>query len=610
MKKILVVLAALLVAGFVLCSGIAFFRAVPAEIPQSMVFQYKILSGLSIFLDILPVLVLSGFAAGCSVFFGRNSEGSLSRFSAAMFRRYKTVMILSIICVFLLTVVAEIASPAVNGKRGSIRNRRGLIDEYLRVGNSLYENGFYARAGNYARAVLALDPDSSEAENLEFLAEEKQNSSVSSGGAASVIEKKSAGHDTSVDRADVDGGRILEAYGCFVKAQEAFDSGSWFNAHYFAENGIMLSSSKDPNLGRLKEISAEAWNNLTERQNTEKSDSQKIFARKYEGYKALIGHDDLKAYYIFKELSRISDEMSRDPDVVFYLDIASARINDRYFFTDETLGLDSLESASDVYFACTYPDGSRDIFYIKGVTSVAATGNSIQYLRGLAVESVDSNGNFVREMKVPYAKVLPVSVDYIDAGTRKSYGIEDGTDEVPFVMLKSIGRDSDTGHLPEYNYADGSVGGGDEYMLLPLPFEDLVMIEKSSVNFDGMPLPSLFGFIRSAEKYGYQQQLCVQIFMNRILYPLFMLWILVFAAAFAWNSRIGLEQVFRFSWIFLFPFFFGLVFVFFSAMQFVFRMMNYIISCDVVYPFSLAAGLAVNVALLAVSSVMFLSRKV
>ena len=81
----------------------------------------------------------------------------------------------------------------------------------------------------------------------------------------------------------------------------------------------------------MKKISNSAWNNLSEYHNLEKNEDQQIFDKKYEGYLALVQKDDLKAYYLFKQLYMSSRMMQSDPDVKFYLEIAENRVNERAF---------------------------------------------------------------------------------------------------------------------------------------------------------------------------------------------------------------------------------------------------------------------------------------
>jgi hypothetical protein len=100
------------------------------------------------------------------------------------------------------------------------------------------------------------------------------------------------------------------------------------------------------------------------------------------------------------------------------VEIAENRIKEKYFFIDETFEQKRFENANDVYFAYEYRDGSKDIVYFKGLTTIEETGNSIQYLRDLSIVTVDSNGKLYRTMTVPYAKVLPVSVEALNVSIR------------------------------------------------------------------------------------------------------------------------------------------------------------------------------------------------
>ena len=84
---------------------------------------------------------------------------------------------------------------------------------------------------------------------------------------------------------------------------------------------------------------------------------KKQYEEKYEGYKALMNKDDVQAYYIFRQLSEDS-EMKHDSDVLFYYEVARERIEQKYFFIDETFELKSFETANDVYY-------SFDRFYKK-----------------------------------------------------------------------------------------------------------------------------------------------------------------------------------------------------------------------------------------------------
>ena len=607
MKKIIGILAIFLGIGLILSFVAGFVSNVPDNVPQTSVTVYKLMTGLQYFSRYLPGIAITGFVVSCSVHFGRNAEGSTERFSKAMMDRFKIVMIISIVIAFVLTLSSEVIGLVTANVKNSIVNRPKIVNEYISVGNKLFENGYYERAMSYADAALKLSPNEKKAINLKDRADVEINRARTSNIRFKLYE--SVEEAEKVDRVVIDAQQINEVYKLYQKAQEAYDNKEWFNAHYYSELGIKLATPKDPNLEELKKLSTASWNNLTEYHNLAKSEGQLTFERKYEGYLALVQKDDLKAYYIFRELYQSSREMQSDPDVVFYLEIAENRINERSFFIDETFELQSFESANDIYFSYEYADGSRDIVYFKGMTAVASTGNSIQYLRGLTVVSVDRSGEVFRTMTVPYAKVLPVSVKTLTPTTKALMGIDDSIDYVPYILLKSVGRDSpDLHNEPLYIYQNGETANTPEYLLLSIPYADFLILENSAASPEAMSLPTLFKFTHMASTYGFCNEVYGQAFMNRCFYPLWILVIFILLASFGWNNRIGPTQYFKFSWAFAFIPFILVSMLFNQLMNFLFRLMNYVLLGGFGITGGMIAGLVLYILMLVCVSVIFVSR--
>lgn len=607
MKKIIGILSIFLGIGLILCFVAGFISSVPGSVPKASVSVYKIMTSLQYFARFLPGIAITGFTVSCSVHFGRNAEGSTERFSKAMMDRFKMVMIISISIAFVLTVSYEVIGLLTTNKKNSIINRPKIVNEYINVGNKLFDNGYYERAMSYADAALKLSPNEKKAINLRDRADVEINRARTSNIRFKLYE--SVEEAEKVDRVIIDAEQINEVYKLYQKAQEAYDKKEWFNAHYYSELGIKLATPKDPNLEELKKLSTSAWNNLTEYHNLAKSKGQLVFEKKYEGYLALVQKDDLKAYYIFRELYLSSREMQSDPDVVFYLEIAENRINERSFFVDETFELKSFESANDVYFSYEFADGSRDVIYFKGMTAVASTGNSIQYLRALTVVSVDRSGEVFRTMTVPYAKVLPVSVKTLTPTTKALMGIDDSIDYVPYILLKSVSRDTpDLHNEPLYTYQNGETANTPEYLLLSIPYDDFLILENTAGSPDSMTLPALFKLTHMAEKYGFCTEVYGQSFMNRAYYPLWILVIFILLASFGWNNRIGPTQYFKFSWAFAFIPFILISMLFNQFVMFLFRLMNYVLLGGFGITGGMIAGLILYIVMLICASIMFVSR--
>ncbi len=607
MKKIIGILSIFIVIGLIVSFVMGFLSDIPATVPESSVFVYKLMCGLQNFGRYIPGVAITGFVVSCSVHFGRNPEGSTERFSKAMMDRFKIVMIISISIAFFLTICTEVLCLVTENKKTSIINHPKIVNDYINVGNKLFDNGYYERAMNYADAALKLSPNEKRAVDLRDRADVEINRARTSNIRFKLYE--SVEEAVKVDHVVIDAEQINEVYKLYEKAQIAFNKKEWFNAHYYSELGIKLATPKDPNLEELKKLSTASWNNLTEYHNLAKTEGQLLFEKKYQGYLALVQKDDLKAYYIFRELYQSSREMQSDPDVVFYLQIAENRINERSFFVDETFELKSFESANDVYFTYEYADGSQDVIYFKGMTTVASTGNSIQYLRALTILSIGRNGELFRTMTVPYAKVLPVSVKTLTPTTKALMGIDDSIDCVPYIMLKSVGRDSPEIHNePLYTYQNGEIASTPEYLLLSIPYDNFLLLEKSTATPESMSLPSLIKLVNMAEKYGFCSEVYGQALMNRLFYPLWILILFILLAGFGWNNRIDTNQYFKFSWAFAFIPFILLSMLFYKMMMFLFRLLNYVLLGGLGISGGMITGLVLYVVMLISVAIFFVSR--
>ena len=608
MKKILGLLSIFLGLALVVCLIASVFYNVPQGVPKNSIFLYKLLTGLEYFISYLPAIIMTGFIVSCAVYFGQNAVGSASRFSAAMFNRFRIVIMIVVTIAFLLTLSTEVFGVLIARRKTQMINRPKLVNDYVKVGRTLFDNGFYDRAMRYADGALKLDPKNLDAAKLLDDADVERNRIADANIRLKLYE--SVENAEKVDHVVIDPEQIAEVYQYYLKAKEAFDKKEWFNAHYYAEVGIALAGPKDPNLEGLKKIGTTSWNNLSEYHNLSKNEDQLNFDRKYEGYLALVENDDLRAYYIFTELYNSSREMQADPDVVFYRNIAENRINEKCFFIDETLELESFEDANDIYFSYKYPDGSQDVIYFKGVTTVQGTGKSIQYLRELSISSIDKNGNLFRTMTVPYAKVLPVSVETFSSNTKALMGLDEKVKFVPYIMLKSVNRDGPTAqNLPVYTYYQNMEETYPEHLMFSIPYEDFLMLETSMQEPSVIPLSTLFMLLSRAVKYGFSEEVFESVFLNRVFYPFWMVIIFLLLATFAWNNRIGIDQYFKFWWSLVFPVFIFVSTVAYKMAMFLFKLLNYAILASTGLTGAIVGAFVVYSVLLVLTAILFLARR-
>ena len=607
MKKIFTILSVFLGIGFVVCFTAGMFAVVPSDVPSNSNFLYKFCVGIEYFAKFLPAMCIAGFVISLSVYFGHNAEGSLQGFSQAMIERFKLVIISGLVCTFLITLSNETFSLWSRQKRAQLINKTKIITEYISVGNLLLDNGLNERALVYANAALKLNPNSQAARDLKSRADMEINRIYTSSLKFDLTNAQPI--QLKDDSLIMDAQQINDSYKCLLQARASFDNEQWFNAHYYAELGIKLTDPKNPNLDELMNISSQAWNNITQKHKEVSGLEYEIYDQKYKGYLALVNKNDLEAYYIFHGLYENYDDLKRDNDVIFYLEIASNRINQEYFFVDETLELESFESANDVYFSYTHNNGASEIVYFKGVTSVQSTGQSIQYLRDLTIVSLDSYGRFLRKLNVPYAKLMPVSVKNLTPATKEMLLIDEKTDFVPYILLRAVGRDDpDITFGPTYTYADGSVQTTPEYLIFPLKYSEFLLLEDSPANPQNSSLFYLFKFVKNATDFGFAREQYSQTMLNRVLFPLFMLILFIVLANFAWNNRVDGNQMFRFAWVFGFPFLILIGYFFYEFSDVLFRLTNYAILCIAGGLSSLALGAAVYIVVMFLCSLSFLSR--
>ncbi len=608
MKKILIILFSFLGVGFITCLIIGFCQTPDVELLKGAVTSYKFCTGINLFTKILPAMVFAGFVLSCSIQFGRNAEGSFNRFSRAMFRRYKTVIITALICSFILSFSSEVISLAARRRMEHLKNQPSLVHDYITAGNNFLFQKKPESAAAYAKEALALDKNSREAAELKNQADIQLN----------LQETKSVRilYETDLDElftdtsSDIDTENLSQVYSLYLKATSCWEKGDYFGAHYYAECALKISSGKNPNISRLKELSATSWNKLGELHELARSDDQNLFMEKYDGYKALMEEDYIKAYYILKNIQIDHPELKNDSDLNFYEKIAEDKVNERSFFIDETWNLKSFESSNDVYFSLKHEDGWQDLIFFKGMTQIKTTGGMVQYLRNLFIITIDDKGDFHSSMKVPYAKVLAVSVKDLNPLTKDNLGIARNINFVPYILLKSIDRVNENNVTrPTYEYAGSRETTGPDYTMLPMEFTDFQLMETATLNPESIPLSSLWRIISKAESFGYSPEVYGQVLLNRLLYPLFILLIFIILAIIAWNNRLGANQYFKATWILVFPVF-ALVCQFFNqVITFAFKLGNYGL-LSICKPFTAVfIGFGIYFVFIFIASVLFLSEK-
>lgn len=616
-KKVTVVTACFFIFSLIVCIVLGFVLPSVPVLISSTEGMYKFLYGLRIFCSVVPAVLETGFLIGWSLDFGTNADGSLLRFSPAMFLRYKTVIIGSLAAVFIISMAVEVALPGINTLMNRYRQLPLLHKEYLNFAEGLYEQGRYSLSYEFAR--MAHEIDSSDGECEQFLDKAEvayrqlyqEEKTVDSADIArlftSETDEVNYGYKQKIVHSSYD--EPFTTFSLLKKARECAAVEDWFGAHYYSQTALSAISPRDINCTELKQVSAEAWNHISQAKEAGTTDEQKIFAQKLSGYNALMEQDNLKAYYIFKTLSLSSKKISLDPDVVRYLEIAEERLQNQYFFTDETVNLQGFESAGNVYFKITGQDGGTTVYFIKGVTNAGTKTGLIQYLRGFSAFVIDKDGNYVSGMYTSYAKMTAVSTELFGGELKKEFGIADGIKFVPYILLNSVDRNRE-GEIHTPQALKGICQSAENgYIILPMEFSDFALLKNASFGAEAMGLHEVYRFVPKAEKYGFVEEVFRQTLVNRLLYPLFMLICMVCVGIGAWHGRISADGVFKFKWIIVFPLLSFVLLCAYYLSHFVFRMINYSLLSLFGQTSVLFAGLFLYLVIFFGVSVMFLACK-
>ncbi len=614
MKRNLLILGIYTVLIFAICLGVSFFIPQVPELNLGDEKTYRFFRCLTMFLHLLPTILLSGSTVAYSRIWQKNTKNTQVRFSPIMFERYRNVMIASLVCVFIVSANQEIFRPLVAGKIERLISGPSELKEAKSTAQHLLDIGEAELAYPYAMRAVAISPK--DKESLSLLNTVKNTMDLAHDRALheSKAKKENAktGEDSDslvkVDNEYYTIKQLLE------KSTLAFENKDWFNAHYWASIAVQACKGTDTNLQDAYNLANEAWNNLKNPVGFNNEAEQDYYAKKIEAYSALNAHnssDNIKAYYDFLSLKSYPGRKNNDPDVDRFFILAEQAVQNDYFFIDETDNLKELTNNHNIYFSLKdNKTGGTNIFYIKGSFDTKQDGRTVRYLDGLTVVSYSPEGKFIRSMYAPIAKVTAQPTSIIPKEQLDSLGIDSSWSSIPYIMLQALDRET-RGQIstPVYSYEETglteklrtimgftSLDKSDSFLnkdildfarfltpesktvLLPMPFSDFTIINGASAGPSRMDLVSLSSFLTKVTKYGFSYEVFANNLVSRMAYPLFALVLFIFVATMGWNYRIeGAKSPFKFRWIFLVPIYGAIIYIIVDICTYLYFLINYVI---------------------------------
>lgn len=565
MKKIALIILVYLALSFGVCLSIANLMGdVPLLLPGAKT-SYLFFRGVLIFFALLPALMCGASLVATAIVFAQADGKIRVRFSPRMFHYYRLLMIATLCMVLILTLVKEIGVPAVKARQTEAELAPRLLSEYVTSGENFFQQGNDALAHEYAKSALKIDPANKTALYLVEETEKRLNQIPSP-----VYTMNDIPAETEYAYQEVQNETVASL---IEKAQAAANEEQWFNAHYYAQLAVSFGSTRDINRLDAQRLAADAWNHLSDPRIPQNSEAWQYFAAKRRAYLALMGRDNVEAYYQFLELSKMRPDYDQDPDVKNFLNVSLARLESECFFIDETISLQRFESAQNVYFVIPHANGMKDVVYIRGITQVKNTGGMLTYLRGFTLFTYGRDGRLMRTITTPYAKMSAEPVAALSEEALRVADIKPEYKLVPTLQLKSIERDwRGTVNEPTYTYAD-FVPQEDRtafnYVVLAMPFNNFLIACDISLGAERMNLPALMQISSSVSDFGFSSEIFTAALVQRLLYPFLILILFIFCASFAWNYRLAPGQLFKFKWILVLPFASFLLYLIIEAMLFV-----------------------------------------
>jgi hypothetical protein len=523
--------------------------------PYGGIGAFRTASAVLLVLKLLPAVLCAGFVCGASRAFGSSKKTYRMRFSPSIMQNFRQTVIWAIICTALVCAADEIGTPLLTSARQIGLLRAEHLNEYIANAKRHLDAREYLLAKKYINTALKIAPRNADVLALLNAAEY----------GAVQADRQPGGHSEDEPSAALrilPGSENYTSFDLLQKAQEAYAGESWFDAHFYASAALEISTERDPNYAAAKRLASEAWNKLSNPGAFIDMEAAAFFARKREGYRALVEHNNLKAYYIFTDLYQINGD---DADVEHYLQTATERVRSSYFFIDDVPDIDSFIGVENIFFSIENPYGGKDIVCIRGIAPLEDSGNSVLFLRDLSIISYNAGGGFEMSFSIPFAKMYEQPVSSLDERARASLGVTGKTRSIPRIMLEGI--DSGTGEialkpscLPEQASLEAN------FIMLAMPYDDLLSLIDSTRGI--VRIDELFRFAPIADKYGFSKEVYLQALCSRIAKPLAFVVIMLIAAIAAWNFRLSASIYFKLLWIIIPPILTGFVYLIIDASGF------------------------------------------
>ncbi|NLM00763.1 MAG: hypothetical protein GX220_04845 [Treponema sp.] len=561
-KHVFIVLIVYLLIAFVGVEihGLIFTYNIQKE---TLSFSFVFFKYIQLFLEILPSLLIGGIIVGFAWAFGRFSKDNVTKFSLLRMTYVKGVFLVAVFCVALIFISNEWITPLLVKRQQRVLDSQRKFYEYVELAKDASENNRHDAAILYSIYAIKMNPNAEEVvilNDIIYFCKKQKEEAVKN----KAIVKKTELLDLEQKN---------NVYTFMNAAKNAFEKQNFFDAHYYATLVMNATDENDTNKSVAKQIASDAWNKLNETNYEIDKLQTETYAQKRAGYVALLRGEVEKAYYLFKNLK---ERFPSDSDILRYYEVSRERLENQFFYIDETTDLQAFEQYGNVYFTQKNESGGKDVIFAKGVTVMEKAGSLYLYLRGLSVYSYDLQGAFQKSFSVPYAKVSAIS--FSNFGNELSWlSNVKKSDCIPVALLECVDRNAEGVKIvPTFAFANNELNKKKvSTFVFNMPYNDFLILCSAAKGAEHMTLASLISFSKDCSKYGYSTEVHLQTLMSRLMWPLLILCVILYIAILAWNYRIPEGVMFKFKWLFSLPIFSIVIFLCLELLSFLQRLLNY-----------------------------------
>ena len=306
----------------------------------------------------------------------------------------------------------------------------------------------------------------------------------------------------------------ISAIEAFELAKAALAEERFFDAHWLATLGGQLVREGSPEKAVATRLAGQAWQGINSLAPTNRETSAyTIFRLKRDGHEALMGSEWIRSYYIFLELMELSPN---DPDVSKYLAMSEKGVKQVAFFIDE-IELNLGQILTGAVFSLPYSDG-RLVMRIDSLSIFPDSAYGI----GTEIMAFDLEGRPIWNIKTPFAKIMPISID-------SSYSLT--------VLLKAIDRDDKTKYWEPTITNIGQKAPGNTEITVRLNWDNFLLLSSVRRGLTRLPPADLMRAAENLVNCGYLPQVFEAELIRRFAYPALLLPLGIFSLVIGWRYR-------------------------------------------------------------------------